>query len=61
MKRREPAEPRGGYIFNGKVYATEAAYLAARAEQEARRVRLLALVEAESESHSFQVGAHRDS
>ncbi|OBJ95133.1 hypothetical protein A5746_01895 [Mycolicibacterium conceptionense] len=61
MKRREPAEPAGGYLLNGKLYATEAEYLVAREKQHARRQRLLALIGAESGPRLFQVRAHRDS
>jgi len=44
MKRREPPEPVGGYLFNGKVYLTEAEYLAAQEKYRERRARLLAAV-----------------
>lgn len=52
---------RGGYLLNGKLYATEAEYLVAREKQHARRQRLLALIGAESGPRLFQVRAHRDS
>lgn len=44
MKRREPPERASGYLFNGKVYPTEAEYLAAKAKWQERRRRLEALV-----------------
>jgi len=47
MRRREP-EAAGGYLFNGKVYTTETAYLAAREKNRVRRRRLLAAVSDES-------------
>lgn len=47
MKRREPAEQASGYLFNGKVYPTEAEYLAAREKSQERRQRLLAAIDQE--------------
>lgn len=61
MKRREPPAPAGGYLFDGKVYATEAEYLVAREKRQARRQRLLDLIGAGSGPRLFQVRAHRDS
>jgi hypothetical protein len=52
MKRREPPASQGGYLFNGDVYATEAEYLAAKADRDERRRRLLSLVDDQDGNHA---------
>lgn len=57
MRRVPPPEPTG-WLFNGVRYETDDAYLAARAKWQARRARLLALIEGEREHDD--VGRGRD-
>jgi hypothetical protein len=47
MRRRPEDVPAGGFSFDGKVYRTEAEYLAAREARTQRRARLLARIELE--------------
>jgi hypothetical protein len=47
MRLRWPGPVSGEWLFNGKLYRTEAQYEAAREAWAARRARLLAMVEAE--------------
>jgi hypothetical protein len=45
--RPRPADASSGYLFLGKVYASEAEYLAARRVWRERRERLIARIEAQ--------------
>jgi hypothetical protein len=45
-----PGEKPAGWLFNGVWYETEDAYLVARAKWQARRARLLALIDAERDT-----------
>ncbi|MCX8556031.1 hypothetical protein OS121_13150 [Mycolicibacterium mucogenicum] len=51
MRKRE--QPQGsGYLFNGKVYPTEAEYLAAVEKRDERRRRIIAAMNEPDRNHA---------